>query len=115
VKSGICRLCNGDRNLIQVMPASKLRAAEDHVAKLTELFADAKPCGDDCDLAPILAWVDPADRQRTRELRDALREKLRTAEERLAAMTERLDAVCERCQERCKCERQQPAPGGSGT
>jgi hypothetical protein len=41
-----------------------------HVDKLTEIFDKVRPCNDDCELAAILAWVDPEDRQRVAELRN---------------------------------------------
>lgn len=48
-----------------------------HVEKLVEIFeADGMaPCNDGCALGGILAWVDPADFERVRELRDKLREE----------------------------------------
>ena len=39
-----------------------------HILKLTALLDDSHACSDDCDLVPILAWVDPADKARCREM-----------------------------------------------
>ncbi len=47
-----------------------MRDLQAHVDKLTEILDNVTACNDDCDLAAVLAWVDPADRQRVAELKN---------------------------------------------
>lgn len=47
-----------------------------HVDKLAAILDEVTPCDDDCDLAAVLAWVDPADRRRVHELRGSGLEQL---------------------------------------
>jgi hypothetical protein len=53
----------------------ELTEAKAHIEKLVEIFDEATACGDNCELATILSWVDPADLVRTRELRRAAVER----------------------------------------
>lgn len=58
------------------------------IAKLVELFEDSYACDESCDLAAILAWVDPADHERNKQMvhkREAENEALRERVERLEA------------------------------
>lgn len=56
-----------------------MRDLQAHVDKLTEILDSVHACNDDCDLAAVLAWVDPEDRQRVRELRSRLKMASTTA------------------------------------
>ena len=46
-----------------------MNAEDDHLARLVAILDSVTPCNAGCDLSIVLAWVDPADRQRMRELR----------------------------------------------
>ena len=49
------------REIIEELLAA-LESDRAHILKLTALLDDSHACSDDCDLVPILAWVDPADK-----------------------------------------------------
>lgn len=55
------------REIIEELAAA-LESDRAHILKLTALLDDSHACSDDCDLVPILAWVDPADKARCREM-----------------------------------------------
>jgi hypothetical protein len=47
------------------------------VEKLTEMLDGLMPCGADCGVMALGAWVDPSDSKRVHEMRDLLRERVR--------------------------------------
>lgn len=79
VRSGICRLCNGDRNLIQVVPKSQLAAATERVAEL-ERERDAEREAHKTELA----YVDMSGREADAATISGLEERLATLGEELA-------------------------------
>lgn len=58
--------------LLQALDAARaqLAEAEAHVDKLTDILDNVTACSESCDISAVLAWVDPADKMRVRELRD---------------------------------------------
>ncbi len=58
-------------------PCPNCRAMRAHVEKLTSILDDVAPCDDNCDLGGVLAWVDPADLARMREMRHTWETALR--------------------------------------
>jgi DNA-binding transcriptional regulator YdaS (Cro superfamily) len=65
----------------------ELEELKARVAKLTDILDSVTACNDDCDLAAVLAWVDPSDAKRTHELRDGT--KLR-----VEALTRAIELFC---------------------
>jgi len=94
-----------------------------HVDRLTAILDSVTPCNDDCGLAAVLAWVDPADRQRVAKLRDvrdqrAIVDALRDLYDEDHLQCERRNAdepcdVCVPCVARMKYQRAWDAVGRS--
>jgi hypothetical protein len=68
----------------------ELEEAKAHNDKLIEIFVELKGCSETCDVQAILAWVDPADRVRVRELQHRKLAAEKEAREREEATSARL-------------------------
>lgn len=66
--AAIARLVLAERLAERDALAARVKSYEERIAKLVELFDDAHACNDACMLGAILAWVDPADHGRNRQM-----------------------------------------------